>query len=223
MRCSLIAGVLLSCCHAATAAYDTTLIDNQVGTPIHCAGSTFVYTYNPRAQGPDATPTITGDAGFMDEYGGVYASFFGDVTTDGDPVSITYTLVAEGNQQFGTVSVSSRAAIFHSSGTITAEYRVDGGDWTSIFNYVENGDYRSVDELIDVGGSTLELRYRMARTTGTYSPYSDQLQLFRSSGLQIGEEGDFTFRIEGTLTPEPGSATALALLGAFALCRGRRR
>lgn len=171
-------------------------IPDQEGSEILCSGPAFVYTHDVRQSGVDPHLYISGDAGLVVETGVAYASFYTDATNRGDEAVYEYRFTAEPGAVFGDVTIHSRATIYINSGSVTGEYRIEDGPWVTFFFQDTSGNVQSADVIENVHAARLSVRYRVQRL---YSVYEVYVQLFRSSGTNPGEPGDFAFRAEGTV------------------------
>ena len=182
------------------------VIPVQNGISILCDQAAFEYSYNPRIEGPDDNPNLSGDIGFVNET--AYASFFTDTSLDSDTAKIKYTLLTPEGNFFDDITVNSRATIFNNEGIVTGHYRIDNGDWNLFFTthrqYSE--DLKQQDTFENTGGQIFELLYTINRDTTSQWTNEVGVQLFRSTSAS-----DYTFSISGTTVPEPTTIILLSM------------
>ena len=194
----------------------------QPGISINAgAGPTFIYTYNSRIEGVDDNPKLEGDIGFMveDSYR-AYASFFTDATVgNGTSGRLIYTFVTDPGYVFGDISVSSYGGVIVGNAAITLDSRAGGGAWTQVWYHAGPDIFtKPTNQFSNLGVSEFQIRYSLNTMYGD----ENDVQLFRSWGV-LGQSGDYTLTVTGTVIPEPAMLGTLGVLfSAMLLSRAAR-
>lgn len=165
-------------------------IPDQPGQNIICSGPQFTYQHDVRQHGIDTNLMISGDAGFVEETGTIYASYYTDTSKAGEGAVFQYSFVAESGTVLGDVSVASRANIFSNACSIVGQYRIGEGSWVDFLVLNTSGEIRPVDVFEDIHDSHFTVRYLV---NWINTPWKEHVQLFRSSSGAPGLPGDYAF------------------------------